>query len=385
MRFRDIAGYQSLKKTLVSAVQSGRVPHAQLWLGNEGSPNLTLALAYATFLNCQQPTDDSCGTCPACYKYDRFIHPDLHFVFPTATTKQITKREEAVSAAFLKPWRQFLKQKPYGNLADWANELGAENKQCIIPVQEGRNIIKALSLKSFEASYKVMLIWLPELMNVSAANAILKILEEPPERTVFLLVAQQIEQVLPTILSRTQLIHVRPFTDEELREMLVQHYRVPQQKAVEVVPLANGNLREALSLVETVEHTSAEKFRQWMLNCFKMDIKALIKESEQFGNLDREMQKAFLQYGISILRETLTIQVLGENQARLQAGALNFVRNFSKFINYHNIDLLYQLFSRTIYEIERNANPRMAFMSLSLKVGQILKSQQQAYRTGQNV
>jgi DNA polymerase-3 subunit delta' len=376
MRFSDITGFDELKQSLTAAVRAGQIPHAQLWLGREGSPNLTLALAYATFLNCENRDEnsaDSCGTCASCYKYDRYIHPDLHFVFPTATTKQITKREEAVSSAFLKEWREFLKNKPYGNLADWAGELGAENKQCIIPVQEGRNIIKNLSLKSFEATYKVMLIWLPELMNVSAANAILKILEEPPEKTVFLLVAQQIEQVLPTILSRTQLVSVRPYTDAELVAVLERQYGIPTEKARQTALLANGNLNQALRMAEAADQTGQNTFREWMRHCFKSDITALIKEADRFAGLDKEAQKGILQYGLTILRESLAFQHLGEAGTRLTADALDFVRNFSKVINERNLALLSDVFNRTYYEIERNANPRMAFLSLSFRIGNLLK------------
>ncbi|MCS7018277.1 MAG: DNA polymerase III subunit delta [Cytophagales bacterium] len=376
MRFSDIIGFEELKQTLVAAVRKGHIPHAQLWLGREGSPHLALSLGYATFLNCESRSEtstDSCGTCASCYKYDRYIHPDLHFVFPTATTKQVTKREDAVSSAFLKEWREFLKNKPYGNLADWAAELGVENKQCIIPVQEGRNIIKSLSLKSFEANYKVMLIWLPELMNASAANSILKILEEPPEKTIFLLVAQQIEQVLPTILSRTQLVSVRPYTDAELVATLTQHYKLPSEKAHQTALLANGNLNQALRLLEAAEQTGQHAFRHWMRLCVKPDITALIKEADRFATLDKESQKGVLQYGLTILRETLTFQYVGEEQTRLMPEAMEFVQQFSKVINERNLVALSSIFNRTYYEIERNANPRMAFLSLSLRIGNLLK------------
>ncbi len=377
MRFSEIIGLEDIKKTLVHSVQNSHVAHAQLFIGKTGSGALPMALAYASYVNCQNksPTD-SCGECTSCRKFDKFIHPDLHFVFPTATTKSIKKREDAISTAFMEEWRKFLAQNPYRNLREWAQALGAENKQCIIPVHEGRNIIKTLSLKAYEAEYKVLMIWLPELMNVNAANALLKILEEPPAKTLFLLVAESRDKMLKTILSRTQPIMIRPFTDAEIKQNLIQKFQTKEVRASQISALSDGNLSEAFRLNQETKDDSQERFAEWMRLCFRSDYSEMVNQSHKFQEYDKEAQKALLQYGLSMLREALAFKFGGEKLVRLEAEALVFIKKFSTVIHDKNIELLTHYFTEAYMNIERNANPKILFLDVSLLVSKALKIRQ---------
>src|SRR6478736_9172247 len=221
MKFSEIPGLTETKKLLTDSVQSNHIAHAQLFVGAEGALNLPLALAYATYLHCQNKGEDSCGTCSACSKNLKYIHPDTHFVFPLSNVKG-DKDEDRFKAEILKSWRAFLLEQPYGNLDDWTNYYGGEDKQALISREESREIIKTLSLKPFESPNKVMIIWQPELMHLSAANGILKILEEPAPHTYFILVTNAADRLLPTIISRTQIVTVPLLDDETVEQHLVK-------------------------------------------------------------------------------------------------------------------------------------------------------------------
>lgn len=367
VKFADIIGLQELKQTLVQAVQQQHVAHAQLFLGAEGRAHLPLALAYATYVNCtNKQADDACGECPSCRKYGKLIHPDLHFVFPTATTKDVPKRTDAISERFLPAWREFVLEQPYGNLRDWSAAFGAENKQAMIPREESRSIVRALSLKALDEGYKVMLIWLPELMQAPAANAILKILEEPPAKTLFLLVAEDASALLPTILSRTQIVQVRAFSDQEVAAYLQQHLGCRPEQAAQVAFLSEGNLREALRLAQEVEHESEQFFRDWMRTCFKADFTEMIRTADRFDQLGKEGQKGLLQYALNAFREALVFRYGDRALLRAQGESLQFIGNFSKVLHERNLPLLAQAFSDAYAHIERNANAKITSMHLSI-------------------
>ena len=249
MLFSQIPGLTGVKKQLIESVKRNHVAHAQLFAGKEGSANLAMALAFTNYLNCENPgEEDACGVCPSCQKNQKFIHPDVNFIFPTSATTKF-KREDATSEKFLVEWRKFLKKSIYGNVADWAQDFGWENKQLIIPRQESRNIVKALSLKAFEGTYKVMIVWLPETMNVNAANGILKILEEPPKNTIFLLVSNAPSLLLTTITSRTQQLTIPSFSDEDIRGVTknLEGVDLTDERASRIAYMAEGNMRLALS------------------------------------------------------------------------------------------------------------------------------------------
>lgn len=250
MQFSEIPGQEEIKQTLINSVNNNHIAHAQLFAGREGAPNLALAIAYATYLNCRdRKPHDSCGSCPSCHKFSKFIHPDLHFVFPVSSTKSLTGKD-VVSSSFLKEWRTFLLKNIYGNISEWSEIFGGENKQLNISKEESRNIIKNLMLTSYEGGYKIMIIWLPEYMHPYCANAILKILEEPPAKTILFLVSNNLEGLLNTILSRAQLFRIRMFNDDELQEILVEKYGVNTSQVAQIIQLAEGNINEALKLIE---------------------------------------------------------------------------------------------------------------------------------------
>ncbi|GAB4333367.1 MAG: hypothetical protein OHK0038_09410 [Flammeovirgaceae bacterium] len=375
MKFSEIIGLDETKQMLIQAIRQGHIAHAQLFIGNEGSANLAIALAYATYLNCTQKLDnDSCGECPSCRKYDKLLHPDLNFIFPTNTTKKITKREEALSnGELLKDWRKFVLENPYRNLTEWAAFIGAENKQCIIPKEESRNIIKALSFKAFEADYKVMIIWQPEWMHDATANAILKILEEPPAKTVFILVANQIEKILATILSRTQKVVVRAFDDKEIAQYLQEKEGCSLEKATEVAYLAEGNLQEAIRLIDQVQDDQQTFFKEWMRECYKGDYQAILKRSEDFKAWGREAQKSLMQYSLGIIREAL-ISKYSPELSHITPAKQEFVQNFAKIIHASNAEMLQKELNQAYYHLERSASANITFVNLSISIHSTFKS-----------
>lgn len=373
MRFADITGHVGIKQTLLSSVQRQHVAHAQLFVGPEGSANLALALAYLAYLNCENPSEtDSCGACASCVKQDKFIHPDIHFVMPVSATKDI-KAKDAISQNFLKEWRNFLIENPYGSVEDWATAFGGENKQVNISREESRQIIRSLSLKAFEGRYKAMLIWLPEYMHPSAANGILKILEEPPERTIFLLVSQNADRLLGTILSRTQKVQVPGFTDEEIAQMLQAQHEVSESQARQVAHLAEGNLAEARRLLDQVEDDSHGLFRDWMRLCYVWDFSKLVAWSDDYHKMSKMAQRTVLQYGINLLRESLMSKLELEDLIRLFGEEVQFVQNFGKVLSPEKIAGMYEVMNSTLYYLERNGSPKIQMLDLSLKLARILR------------
>ncbi len=374
MRFQDIPGLDEVKNKLIEAVKVDHVAHAQLFLGAEGSANLPMALAFATYLNCENKQEnDACGECSSCTKQSKHIHPDVHFVFPTAATPKI-KREDATSEKFLKEWREYLLKSPYGNVSDWSFHFGWENKQLLIPRQESRNIITNLSLKAFEGKYKVMLIWLPELMNSNAANGILKVLEEPPEKTIFLMVSNDENKLLTTIRSRVQLMKIPSFTDENILSTVSKVEGVSTERAQEITYLAEGNMREALHLVQGGQDAMGVQFKQWMRLCFTYDFQALVKMTDEFQSGGKEFQKGLLNTGSKVMRDAL-IHGFGVNELeRIPDAEKDFVANFSKVFNSEKVAEVIPKIEEANYHIERNANPKILFLDLSLAIAQIARS-----------
>ena len=367
MLFKQIPGLTDIKRTLIAAIRQGHVAHAQLFFGNEGGGSLAMALAYATYLNCEdkQP-DDACGKCYSCSKLNKLIHPDFHQIFPVATTKKITS--SPLSENFLPEWRLFLKESPYSCLSDWLAYIGTENKQANISAEESRQVVGKLSLKAFEAEYKVMLLWLPEMMHVSAANALLKILEEPPPKTVFLLVSHQPDKVLTTIRSRTQLVQIRPFSDAEITGLLISEHGLDAKRAAQIAQLSDGNLNRALRLTGDAREDHHQLFRDWMNLCAMRKYGDLIKKTDDFGKLSRDAQKNLMQYGMSMIREALVWSQDAGNLVRLEGEELTFVERFSKVITLEKAGWLYGLLNEACFHLERNGNPRIIFLDTSLAV-----------------
>lgn len=372
MQFQDIIGIEASKQQLLQAVKRQHLAHALLFRGAAGSAKLALALAFAQYLHCENPQEnDSCGTCQSCYKHQKFIHPDLHFVMPVSSTKKI--KSKPISKDFLPEWRQFLQAQPYAGLSEWLTVIDAENKEGNISVEESRQVIQTLSLKAFEGKYKIMLIWLPEMMNLQAANAILKVLEEPTPNTIFLMVGESEQKLLTTIISRVQLFNVPHFSDEAIAEYLQKHKAQSPENAQKIAYLAEGNLQEALSLLAQPEKDQHAIFREWMRICYRRQMDELIAQSENIAALGRESQKALLTYGLSMLRETILWQNQAKEIMRLPDEALKFVEGFAKTMQLEKVDYIAQLFNEAIYHIERNANPKLTFLDISLKIAQIIR------------
>ena len=372
MRFSDIPGLGEEKQKLINAVGRNHVAHAQLFYGKEGSANLAMALAFISFLNCEQPTaNDSCGACASCRKIDKLVHPDLHLVFPVAPTTKI-KGKDVVSDKFAAEWRTFIAEHPYGGASDWLSYYGFENKQGNISKEESRQIVKHLSLKAFEAKYKVMLIWLPEYMNSAAANAILKILEEPPGGTLFFLVSHNYEQLLTTITSRVQLFTVRPFHDNEIVEYISARQELTDDRANKVATLAEGSLNEALKLIDQTDDDQSDVFGEWMRECWQMKFKELIDKSNEFHRNSKVAQKSTLAYFLNMLRDALIAQY-SPGLLRVKEQEKDFILNFSKAMNSDKLEFMIKEINSGLHHLERNANAKILFLDISLKISAIIR------------
>ncbi|WP_162051721.1 DNA polymerase III subunit [Pontibacter pamirensis] len=372
MQFKNIIGHQEKKALLLKSVQQNHVAHAQLFLGQEGSANLALALAYATYINCEnkQP-EDSCGTCNSCAKMNKLVHPDFNFVMPVTTTKSVSK--DALSNKFMIEWREFVLASPYQGLNEWMQHIGAENKQGNISKDESRQLVKLVSLKAFEGAYKIVVIWLPELMHSSAANALLKLLEEPPAQTLFLLVSQSAEKLLATITSRTQIVKVRNFTEQEVVAHLQQKYSADDTTANQIAQLAEGNLNAAAKLTTEISSDYFVFFTEWMRHCYSYKFTDLIDMSDKFQTLGRENQKNFLLYALNLFRKVMLFGVDNSLITFLPPAELDFVQKFSKVITEANAEELAEELNQAHYHIERNANPKMVFVDSSIQIAGYLR------------
>lgn len=372
MQFASIPGLLETKEKLINAVKLNHLAHALLFHGPEGSANLTLALALTTYLYCENKTEsDSCGTCSACQRMKKLILPDLNFAFPVvASSKEEGGQEEKEEKNdLLGNWRKFVLEQPYGNVHDFIYFNGFEKKQLNITKSAARKMIQALSLMSFEGGYKVMMIWAPEYLHPSAANALLKILEEPPAKTVFLLVTSQADQLLTTILSRTQKVLVRAFTDEEVSTHLVDSGLCDTKSAAQIAMLADGNLRAAYRMIDQVEDQTVRQLRDWFRLCATKNLKELFLLSEDFHKADKESQKSLMLAGLNVTREILLKNLDLDNLLRTTDEDRAFINNISKKVltEEHAVQL-YQTFNTAHYHLERNGNAKMIFTDLSMEI-----------------
>jgi len=375
MKFSDIIGQKAVKDRLVQSVKDGRVSHAQLFWGPPGIGKLALALAYGQFLNCTAPTpNDSCGTCPSCIKSARLTHPDLHFIYPTTTTKKIKKDPE--SKLFAEEWREFiLTHKAYVDLNRWYDFLGVENKQGTIFARDASEIIRRLNFKAYEGKFKVMIIWMVEKLNITAANKLLKLLEEPPENTLFILIAEEPEQILTTIKSRTYQVKIPRIDKDELTKALAAYYDCRIAEVSEISAMAHGNWLEALRLHDNAEEEKFHfhNFQQWMRLCFRKSVIELIDFCSNINGIGRERQKAFLNYGLTLFRNALLSNNGLSELVRLTGDEYAFASKFAPFVHHANILEMVSLMEEGIQQIERNANAQILFMDTSLKVVKLLQ------------
>ncbi len=373
MRFADIPGQAAVKENLFGMVSHNRLSHALLFLGKEGSGALQLAMALAQYTVCENNTggsyaSDSCGTCPSCKKAAALIHPDIHYSFPTITAKNIDKPK---CSDFIPEWRSFVQQLPFGNAYDWIQSLSSENKQGNITVHECEDIIRKLNLKSFESGYKVLIQWMPEYLG-PAGNKLLKLIEEPPPNTLFIFVAEDEARILPTILSRTQMVKINRLETADIQEWLIAKQALPREKAVQLAPMAQGNMREALQLLHDADEDWQEMLRDWLNAILKNGPAAQTKWVEEASKLGREKQKQFLAYFIHLLSGSVHLANLG-NADELPEKERDFAVRLLKLAATEQLQALVTELDRCIYYIERNANPKMLFMALTIKIYHIIR------------
>jgi len=376
MQFKDVIGHENVKNRLVNSVKEGRISHAQLFLGAEGCGNLPMAIAYAQYISCLNKTDtDSCGICASCIKYEKLVHPDLHFVFPVASSAEV--KDKPTSTKYIAQWRSAILEEPYLSLAHWQNRIETGNKQLLISKNESEDILKTLSLKTYESEYKVMIIWYPERFNIASGNKLLKIIEEPPSKTLFILVAQDAEQILTTILSRTQLVKVGRIKEDVLQAELVKRYRIENTVAHKIAHQSDGNFITAQKLIEhsATEEEFHELFKVWMRSAFTAKVDGLIAWSENMASaaFGREKQKQFLKYSLHVFRESLMSNYGHSEMERVASNEVKFLSNFAPYIHGANCIEIIELFNDASYHIERNANPKILFLDLSLKLTKLLR------------
>lgn len=373
MQFAAIPGLPETKEKLLNAVKLNHLAHALLFHGPEGSANLTLALALASYLYCEQKSDtDSCGTCGSCQRMGKLILPDLNFAFPVvASSKEEDGEEEGNDGKsdLLGNWRKFVLGQPYGNVHDFIYFNGFEKKQLNITKAAARKMIQTLSLMSFEGGYKIMLIWAPEYLHPSAANSLLKIIEEPPAKTLFLLVTSQADQLLTTILSRTQKILVRAFSDQEVSSHLVETGRCEAKAAAQIAMLADGNMRTAFQLIDQVEDQTVRQLRDWFRLCAIKNLKEIFQLSEDFHKADKESQKSLMLAGLNVTREILLKNLDLDHLLRTTDEDRTFINNISKkMLTEEHALQLYETFNSAHYHLERNGNAKMIFTDLSMEI-----------------
>lgn len=376
MLFSQVPGLSELKQKLTQSVQDAKVPHALLFQGKEGALNLPLALAFSTYLHCEnRSATDSCGTCAACTLNKKWVHPDTHFSYPAGNMKTEMKETdgEKVRIEILKLWREFLQKEPFGTPDDWISYYGGEDKQPIISKEDSREIIKSMVLKPFQSKVKIIVIWQPEMMHTSASNAILKVLEEPPPHTYFLLITNHVGQLLPTILSRTQIVTVPLSADADIRTELEKRGIKDTARIDRALGLAAGDLQAALRIVDDTDGPEQQTFQDFMRSCFRLDPARLIPMSEQFHAADRMDQRNLLIYGLAMLRETIVLLSGAEPLLRARGGEQEFLRKFSSVMTVRRIETVSRLFNESLYQLERNGSAKMIFMDLALSVNKAMK------------
>jgi DNA polymerase-3 subunit delta' len=378
MFFKNILGLSHIKNHLTLSADAGRIPHAQLFVGPEGSGLLPMALAYAQYIICNNSDSENEGGEVACnLKFNSFSHPDMHFAFPVANSEKAKTR--AVSDNYIQEWRNFMTEQPYGNLFDWYRLIEIEKKQGQIGVDEAQAVLKKLSLKSYEGGYKVMVIWMAERMNTAASNKLLKLMEEPPDKTIFLLLCQDEEQIIQTIKSRCQVLHFPPLAEEAIVTGLIDK-GATKEEAMRVAHEANGNFNKALDLFHNdSEDLVFEKwFVQWVRSAFKAKgnkaaIHELILWSEELAKTGRETQKKFLHYCIMLMRQALLLNYGAEELAYMKIHVDGFqLKKFAPFVHENNILPIVEELENAIYHVERNGNAKIIFTDLSIKLTRLL-------------
>lgn len=373
MLFNQIIGQEHVKKHLQTSAENGRIPHAQLFVGKEGSGTLAIAIAYAQYILCNSSENvDVCNI-----KCEKLQHPDLHFAFPVTTNDSIKKHP--VSDLFLEDWRDFISTQPYGGLFNWLRHIGVENKQGLIGVDEAEAIVKKLHLKSYEGGFKVMIIWMAEKMNIAAANKLLKLIEEPPKKTIFLLVTENEEQIIKTITSRCQSLHFPALSEQDIVKALMDREQVSENEAVKIAHQAEGNYNKAVHLLyhDSKDLIFEEWFVAWIRTAFKAKgnatvVQQLITWSDTVAKSGRETQKQFLQYCLQFFRQALLLNYKSPDLVFLETQTGFDISKFAPFVHADNILDIQKELDDAIYHIERNGNAKIIFLDLSMKLTRLL-------------
>jgi DNA polymerase-3 subunit delta' len=398
MPFSNIIGQAGVKQHLAEMVQHNRISHALLFLGKEGSGALPLAIAFAQYIVCERvngrsassgpalftetpvsvtlPTD-ACMECAACQKAAKLVHPDIHFSYPVIPKKS---GDKPVSTDYITEWREFIAQLPYGNAYDWLQFIGAENKQGNITASECNDIIRKLSLKSFESEFKILVLWMPEYLG-NEGNKLLKLIEEPPPNTLFILVAENESLVLPTILSRTQLVKIPALETPALVDSLVTRAGLNPEQAKQVALVAEGNYREALQLVKHADEDWQSLLREWLNSMLKTGPVAQVKWIEDISKMGRERQKQFLRYFNHLLEQAIRLQAIGEQGLHLPVNEHDFALRLNKIADFSQQEAIIAELDKATYYIERNCNAKMLFHALTIKLYHIIADRQVAHIT----
>lgn len=379
MQFSEILGQEHLKSHLTKSADMGRIPHAQLFVGPEGCGTLPMAIAYAQYILCQNSDQENDGVNSSCnLKFDNLSHPDLHFIYPTVTTETVKTKPKSVD--FLTEWRSFLASNPYGSLFDWYRILGVQNKQGEIRVEDAESILKSLALKSYEGGYKIIIVWMADKMNIAASNKLLKLLEEPSDKTLFILISENEEDLIQTIRSRCQVLHFNGLHENVIAQRLVLQEDIDPRTAKKIAHQAQGNFNKALHLLheDGEELPFEEWFVLWVRAAFRAKgnaaaINDLILWSEQIAGLGRETQKKFLHFCIDMFRQALLLNYQTTSLVYMEPKVEKFkLENFAPFVNGNNINDIFKELSDAIYHIERNGNAKIILTDLSIKLTRLI-------------
>jgi len=378
MDFSEVIGQKHIKSHLETTIKKGRIPHAQLFVGPMGAGVLPMAIAYASEILCQHSEEGSPERANSRKKFSQLVHPDLHFVFPINKNDKVKKHP--VSALFMEEWRIFINENPYGSLFSWLQSLGIENKQGNINVDEASDLLKNLSLKSYEGGYKVVIIWMADQMNTQCANKILKLVEEPPDKTVLLLLTEQEEQLIGTIRSRCQTLHFPKLSENDIFTYLVENKTVKDNVAQQIAHRANGNFHHALQLLE--QDGDASVFEKWFVTWVRTAFKAkgnkkaiheLLKWSEDLAGVGRETQKKFLSYCIEVFRQALLKNYKADSLLFFESADGTFdISKFAPFVHQNNIFEITEALENASYHIERNGNAKLIFSDLSIQLTRLI-------------
>jgi DNA polymerase-3 subunit delta' len=402
MQFKNLIAQQKVKDQLKDLVHNNRISHSLLFLGREGCGALPLAIAFAQYILCEKinppkkqeknislfnagetellPADleDSCGICPSCIKASQLIHPDLHFSFPAL--KRDTKHDRVLSTDYITEWREFIRESPYNNVVDWVNFLkenskieSAVNKQGNITVFECDDISHKLSLKPFESTYKILIMWMPEFLG-NSGNKLLKLIEEPPPDTIFIFVAEDENAILPTILSRTQLVKIPSLTNKDIEKALIDEYKIANEKASQIAAMSEGNFREALLLLQNSEEGLLISIREWLNITLKNNVPFQVKWVDDISKNGREKQKQLLKYFIHLIEQGIRLRYLDEKAiSSISESEKDFAFRLNKICGIGGQEAIVNELDKAIYHIERNAHAKMLFHALTIRLLHIIR------------